>query len=55
MFLTAIFLESAFLVLLASSVFGLIHWKNRKKRPPFTHKILRPPGESLGVRLLELY
>jgi hypothetical protein len=54
MFLTAIFLESAFLVFLAGSVFGLLHWKNRKKRSPFTQKILRPPGESLRLRLTEL-
>jgi Nuclease-related domain len=54
MFIWAIFLESAFLVVLASTVFGLIHWKNRKKRLPFTQKILRPPGESLRIRLVEL-
>lgn len=54
MFIWAIFLESAFLVVLASAVFGLIHWKNRKKRLPFTQKILRPPGESLRIRLVEL-
>jgi hypothetical protein len=54
MFIWAIFLESAFLVVLAGAVFGLIHWKNRKKRLPFTQKILRPPGESLRIRLVEL-
>jgi len=54
MFIWAIFLESAFLVVLASAVFGLIHWKNRNKRLPFTQKILRPPGESLRIRLVEL-
>jgi hypothetical protein len=54
MFIWAIFLESAFLLLLGGAVFGLIHWKNRKKRLPFTQKILRPPGESLRIRLVEL-
>ena len=54
MFLWAIFLESAFLIAVSASVFGLIHWKNRKKRLPFTQKILRPPGESLRLRLVEL-
>jgi hypothetical protein len=54
MFLWAIFLESAFLLALGGAVLGLIHWKGRKKRLPFTQKILRPPGESLRVRLAEL-
>jgi len=54
MFIWAIFLETAFLLALAGTVLGLIHWKNRKKRLPFTQKILRPPGESLRVRLVEL-
>jgi hypothetical protein len=54
MFIWAIFLESAFLVAVSATVFGLIHWKNRKKRLPFTQKILRPPGESLRTRLIEL-
>jgi hypothetical protein len=54
MFIWAIFLESAFLLALGGAVFGLIHWKNRKKRLPFTQKILRPPGESLRIRLVEL-
>lgn len=54
MFIWAIFLESAFLVAVGALVLGLIHWKNRKKRLPFTQKILRPPGESLRIRLIEL-
>jgi len=54
MFIWAIFLESAFLLALGGAVLGLIHWKNRKKRLPFTQKILRPPGESLRIRLVEL-
>lgn len=54
MFIWAIFLESAFLLALGATVLGLIHWKNRKKRLPFTQKILRPPGESLRIRLVEL-
>jgi len=54
MFIWAIFLESAFLLVLAGAVLGVIHWKDRKKRLPFTQKILRPPGESLRVRLIEL-
>ena len=54
MFIWAIFLESIFLVVLAGAVLGLIHWKDRKKRLPFTQKILRPPGESLRLRLIEL-
>lgn len=54
MFIWAILLESAFLLVLAGSVLGLIHWKDRKKRLPFTQKILRPPGESLRLRLIEL-
>src|SRR4051812_34160773 len=54
MLLWAIFVESAFLLLLAGGVLGLIRWKDRNKRQPFTQKILRPPGESLRVRLLEL-
>lgn len=54
MFIWAIILESAFLLALAGAVLGLIHWKNRKKRLPFTQKILRPPGESLRLRLIEL-
>ncbi|MBA3560439.1 MAG: NERD domain-containing protein [Gemmatimonadaceae bacterium] len=54
MFIWAIFIESAFLLLLAGAVLGLIHWKERKKRLPFTQKILRPPGESLRLRLIEL-
>jgi len=53
-FIWAIILESAFLLALAGAVLGLIHWKNRKKRLPFTQKILRPPGESLRLRLIEL-
>jgi hypothetical protein len=54
MFIWAIFLESAFLLVLGGAVLGLIHWRNRKKRLPFTQKILRPPGESLRIRLIEL-
>jgi hypothetical protein len=54
MFIWAIFLESAFLLVLGGTVLGLIHWKSRKKRLPFTQKILRPPGESLRIRLIEL-
>jgi Nuclease-related domain len=54
MFIWAIFLESIFLVAIAGSVLGFIHWKDRKKRLPFTQKILRPPGESLRIRLIEL-
>lgn len=54
MFIWAILIESAFLLLLAGAVLGLIHWKDRKKRLPFTQKILRPPGESLRLRLIEL-
>jgi len=54
MFIWAILLESAFLLALAGAVLGLIHWKNRKKRLPFTQKILRPPGESLRLRLIEM-
>ena len=50
----AMILESAFLLALAGAVLGLIHWKDRKKRLPFTQKILRPPGESLRLRLIEL-
>ena len=53
-FIWAIVLESAFLLALAGAVLGLIHWKDRKKRLPFTQKILRPPGESLRLRLIEL-
>jgi hypothetical protein len=53
MFIWAIILESAFLLALAGTVLGLIHWKDRKKRLPFTQKILRPPGESLRIRLIE--
>ena len=54
MFIWAIFLESAFLLALGGAVLGLIHWRDRKKRLPFTQKILRPPGESLRLRLIEL-
>lgn len=54
MFIWVIFLESAFLLALGGAVLGLIHWKNRHKRLPFTKKILRPPGESLRLRLIEL-
>jgi len=54
MLIWAILLETAFLAGLAGAVLGLIHWKDRKKRLPFTQKILRPPGESLRIRLAEL-
>jgi hypothetical protein len=52
-FIWAIILESAFLLAVACALLGLIHWKDRKKRLPFTQKILRPPGESLRLRLIE--
>ena len=54
MLLWAVLLESALLAGVIFGVLGLIHWKDRKKRLPFTQKILRPPGESLRVRLAEL-
>jgi hypothetical protein len=54
MFIWAILLESVFLVLIGGAVLGLIHWRDRNKRLPFTQKILRPPGESLRIRLIEL-
>ena len=54
MFIWAILLESAFLLALGGAVLALFHWKDRKKRLPFTQKILRPPGESLRLRLIEL-
>lgn len=54
MFIQAIFLESAFLLALGGGVIGLIHWQNRNKRLPFTQKMLRPPGESLRLRLIDL-
>src|SRR5882724_2770073 len=54
MLIWAILIESAFLLALAGAGLGLIHWKDRKKRLPFTQKILRPPGESLRLRLTEL-
>src|SRR5438105_13893340 len=54
MFIWTRFLESAFLLVLGGAVFGVIRWKERKKRLPFTQKILRPPGESLRLRLIEL-
>ena len=54
MLLWTILLESALLAGVIFGVLGLIHWKDRKKRLPFTQKILRPPGESLRVRLAEL-
>jgi hypothetical protein len=50
----AVILESALLAVLGAAVLGLIHWKDRKKRLPFTQKILRPPAESLRIRLAEL-
>ncbi|MGI8431371.1 MAG: hypothetical protein ACR2MW_03660, partial [Chthoniobacterales bacterium] len=53
MLLWAILLESALLAGIIFGVLGLIHWQDRKKRLPFTQKILRPPGESLRVRLAE--
>lgn len=53
-FIWAIILESAFLLVLAGAVIGVIHWQNRKKRLPFTQKMLRPPGESLRLRLIDL-
>lgn len=54
MLLWAILLQTALLAGVIFAVLGLIHWKDRKKRLPFTQKILRPPGESLRVRLIEL-
>lgn len=54
MLLWAILLETALLAGVIFGVLGLIHWKDRKKRLPFTQKILRPPGESLRVRLIDL-
>src|SRR5947207_2940030 len=53
MFIWAIFLETAFLLALSGALLGPIHWRNRKKRLPFTQKILRPPGESLRLRLID--
>jgi len=53
MLIKAIFFESAFLLVIAGAVLGLIHWQNRKKRLPFTQKMLRPPGESLRLRLID--
>src|SRR4051812_28771487 len=52
--LWAIVAESVFLFALAGAVIGLVRWRDRKKRLPFTQKILRPPGESLRLRLIEL-
>ena len=54
MLLWAILFETALLAGVIFGVLGLIHWKDRKKRLPFTQKILRPPGESLRVRLTDL-
>ena len=54
MLIWAILIESAFVFALAGAMLGLIHWNDRKKRPPFTQKILRPPGESLRLWLIEL-
>ena len=53
-FIWAIILESAFLLAIGGAVIGVIHWQNRKKRLPFTQKMLRPPGESLRLRLIDL-
>lgn len=49
-----ILFETALLACVIFGVVGLIHWEDRKKRSPFTQKILRPPGESLRLRLIEL-
>lgn len=54
MLLWAVLLETGLLVGLVLGVVGLIRWQDRKKRAPFTQKILRPPGESLRLRLAEL-
>ena len=54
MLLWAAILETALFGSVAFGALGLIHWRDRKKRLPFTQKILRPPGESLRVRLAEL-
>lgn len=49
-----ILLETALLAGVLFGALGLIHWKDRKKRLPFTQKILRPAGESLRLRIAEL-
>lgn len=49
-----ILLETALLAGVLFGTLGLIHWKDRKKRLPFTQKILRPAGESLRLRIAEL-
>jgi len=54
MLIKAIFFESVFLLVISGAVLGLIHWRNRKKRLPFTQKILRPSGESLRLRLIDV-
>jgi hypothetical protein len=54
MLLWVVLLETVLLAGVVFGVLGVIHWKDRKKRLPFTQKILRPPGESLRVRLAEL-
>ena len=54
MLIQAIFFESAFLLVICGAVLGLIHRRNRKKRLPFTQKMLRPPGESLRLRLIDV-
>jgi hypothetical protein len=53
MLLWSVLLETALVAGVIFGVLGLIHWKDRKKRLPFTQKILRPPGESLRLRLTE--
>jgi hypothetical protein len=54
MLLWVVLLETVLLAGVVFGVLGVIHWKDRKKRLPFTQKILRPPGESLRVRLAAL-
>jgi hypothetical protein len=54
MLLWVVLLETLLLAGVIFGVLGLIHWKDRKKRLPFTQKILRPPGESLRLRLTGL-
>lgn len=49
-----ILFETALLAGVLFGALGLIHWKDRKKRLPFTQKILRPAGESLRLRTAKL-
>lgn len=54
MLLWVVLLETGLFAGVAFGTLGLIHWKDRKKRLPFTQKILRPPGESLRLRVAQL-